>query len=326
VPELLYRCEGASARATLSIMVAPGQRADDVAFRLSSLIEGMQEGAEPASAQTSFGNRRDTVSIDEWSSAVTALTSAIDAGRVEKVVLAREVALHAHGEIDVTAALMRLRDGYPDCTVFAFRRGGNVFAGATPERLVRVEGRRVRATCLAGSARRGADQADDDAAGRALLADGKERREHQLVVNTIADTLTPLCRDIDVPAEPGLMRMPNVQHLYTPVEGTLAGDVGLLELVERLHPTPVGGLPRDEALRLIREHEPSGRGWYAGPIGWIDARGDGEFAVAIRSALIAGREARLFAGCGIVAGSDPRREYDESSMKLRPMLWALEQA
>ncbi len=256
-----------------------------------------------------------------------ALTRAIEAGSVEKVVLARELALQAHGNFDETAALARLREEYPGCTIFAFRQGGACFMGATPERLVRVEGRKVRATCLAGSARRGTDQQDDEAVGSALRADGKERREHQHVVGMIAEALMPLCRDIDIPSEPVLMRIANVQHLFTPMEGTLSGDVGVLDLVERLHPTPaVGGMPRAEALRAIGEREHFDRGWYAGPVGWVAANGDGEFAVALRSALVTGSEARLFAGCGIVAGSDPQREYEESSLKLRPMLWALNQA
>ena len=118
--------------------------------------------------------------------------------------------------------------------------------------------------------------------------------------------------------------MPNVQHLYSPLTGTLTADSHILELVERLHPTPAsGGLPRQSALSLIRTHESFDRGWYAGPVGWIDGKGGGEFAVAIRSALLRQNEARLYAGCGIVAGSDPQREYEESRLKLQPMLWAL---
>ncbi|MDE3094501.1 MAG: isochorismate synthase [Chloroflexota bacterium] len=328
VPELLYRCDGGGARLVRNVTVRPGESPGDVAVRAAP-PPWLRAASppEPSPGQPACAVRQDPSAPDRWDAAVRALTAEIDAGRVEKVVLAREVVLDAPGEIDEAAALARLRAGYPDCTVFAVHRGGATLIGATPERLVRVDGRRVRVSCLAGSARRGAAPEDDAAIGAALLADGKERREHQLVVRMIAGALTPLCRDIDVPPEPVLMRMPNVQHLSTPVEGTLAGDVGVLALVERLHPTPaVGGLPRGAALRLLRRWESFDRGWYAGPVGWVDARGDGEFAVAIRSALLRGREARLFAGCGIVAGSDPRREYEESSLKLRPMLWALNQA
>ncbi|MHB8377002.1 MAG: isochorismate synthase [Dehalococcoidia bacterium] len=327
VPELLYRCDGDGARVTRNVVVRPGQSPGGVASHVASAVWPAAAETSSPPAQTASTVRDDASGPGHWDTAVTALTAEIAAGRAEKVVLAREVVLSARDDIDDVAALARLRAGYPECTVFAVHRGGASLIGATPERLVRVDGRRVRVTCLAGSARRGVDADDDEAVGAALLADGKERREHQLVVSMIAGALTPLCRDIDVPAEPVLMRMPNVQHLYTPIEGTLAGDVGVLGLIERLHPTPaVGGMPRAEALTLLQQWESFDRGWYAGPVGWIDARGDGEFAVAIRSALIHGREARLFAGCGIVAGSDPRREYEESSLKLRPMLWALNQA
>jgi isochorismate synthase len=324
VPELLYRCEGERARVTLSVMVQPGQTTSDVRFWAARLLEAPDEPRRSSAARTAQAN---TISPDVWVGAVTALSSEIAAGRVEKVVLAREVALRSEAAFDETAALARLRRGFPGTTVFAFHRGRASFIGATPERLVRVEGRRVRTMCLAGSARRGADERDDEAQGAGLLADAKERREHELVVRAITDALQPLCRQLDVPAEPVLMRMPNVQHLATPVEGTLDHDVSVLDLVERLHPTPaLGGTPRAEALRLIHEHEPFDRGWYGGPVGWMDADGNGDFVVAIRSALIRGNEARLFAGCGIVAGSDPAREYEESSMKLRPMLWALDRS
>lgn len=325
VPELLYRRNGTRAEVTFATIVRPGTPADDVIFGLAPLLDETG-GGPPAPCLSAGQSCDDAGAADEWAGAVAAITAAIAARRIEKAVLAREVVVRAREQIDETAVLARLRDGYPGCTVFSFRRGPACFVGATPEQLVRVEGRSVHATCVAGSARRGADAADDEAAGRALLADGKERREHQLVVDMIAASLAPLCDRLDVPAEPVLMRMPNVQHLYTPVQGTLTGDVGVLELVERLHPTPaVGGMPREEALALIHRHETFDRGWYAGPVGWVGASGDGEFAVALRSGLVTGREARLFAGCGIVAGSDPQREYEESILKLRPMLWALNQ-
>ena len=210
------------------------------------------------------------------------------------------------------------------CTIFAARRGDACFLGATPERLARIEDRRVSVACLAGSGRRGATENDDAAAGAGLLADPKERSEHALVLGMILRALAPLCDDVRAPSEPVLMRMPNVQHLHTPVEATLRGDAGVLDLVARLHPTPaVGGVPAGAALDAIREHEPFDRGWYAGPIGWLDAHGNGEFAVAIRSGLVRRAEARLYAGCGIVRDSVPEREWDESLMKLRPMLCAL---
>ena len=178
--------------------------------------------------------------------------------------------------------------------------------------------------CPAGSARRGATEEEDRRLGEVLRADPKELHEHAVVVQALREGLEPLCSRLDIPEAPDLLCLPNVQHLHTPIEGLLNADRGVLELVERLHPTPAaGGLPRDAALPLIRQWEPFDRGWYAGPVGWVDGRGDGDFAVAIRSALIRRQEAFLYAGCGIVAGSDPEREYAESCLKLRPMLWAL---
>ncbi|MGH7961687.1 MAG: isochorismate synthase, partial [Candidatus Binatia bacterium] len=156
------------------------------------------------------------------------------------------------------------------------------------------------------------------------LADPKEQHEHALVVRALQEALAPLCARLTIPNAPVLRLMPNVQHLHTPVTGVMHERGDLLRLVERLHPTPAcGGLPRQPALELVRAYEKFNRGWYASPVGWIDGQGNGEFVVAIRSALLVGNTAVLHAGCGIVAGSDPEREYQESCWKLKPMLWAL---
>jgi isochorismate synthase len=190
--------------------------------------------------------------------------------------------------------------------------------------LVRVEGTRIQATCLAGSAPRGASEGEDQRLGEALLASGKERHEHALVLDALRDALAPVCRELTIPEAPVLLQTRNIQHLHTPLEGVLADSATVLELVELLHPTPASaGLPRAGALALLRTQEAFDRGWYAGPVGWMDRTGSGEFVVAIRSALVAEQEASLYAGCGIVAGSDPDQEYAESSLKLMPMLWAL---
>ncbi len=323
VPEFLYRCEGGRARVTRTVLVMPDGRTSSIDARLDAIVE-------PRAAFVS-GDRRgqlvsrvETPDAAKWMRSVEALTSSIRVGGVDKVVLAREVVLTADAAIDEAPALAQLRESYPNCTIFAARRGDACFLGATPERLVRIEERRVSVACLAGSNRRGANDDDDAAAGAELLADPKERTEHALVLGMILRALAPLCDDVHAPSEPSLMRMPNVQHLHTPVDGALRGDAGVLDLVARLHPTPaVGGVPAAAALDAIREHEPFDRGWYAGPIGWLDSRGNGEFAVAIRSGLLRGAEARLYAGCGIVRDSVPEREWEESLMKLRPMLCAL---
>jgi isochorismate synthase len=261
---------------------------------------------------------------ERWLDNVSDLTSRIAAGEADKVVLARRVDLVADRPFNLDAVVERLRDRYPATTVFAVRDGDSAFVGATPETLVRLEGRTVRADCLAGSYPRGNTPEEDETLGSALLADEKERREHAIVARALCESLQPVCSRLDVPDTPGLRQTANVQHLHTPVEGTTDTRRHVLELVERVHPTPAtAGFPVQRSLCLIRSHEPFSRGWYAGPIGWLTAEGDGEFAVALRSALLHGDRAALYAGCGIVSGSDPAREYQESSIKLQTMLWAL---
>lgn len=261
---------------------------------------------------------------EEWKETVTAILRDIGAKQVEKVVLARQVRMRLSQCVDLEAVVRRLRSGYGNCTIFAFAWNERCFVGATPERLVRLDGCRVRADCLAGSTARGATETEDRILGDGLLANSKERHEHALVVRTLREALAPLCTRLTIPDLPVLLRMSNVQHLHTPVTGMMQEKGDLLLLVERLHPTPAcGGLPRKSALELLRTYERFDRGWYASPVGWIDGRGNGEFVVAIRSALLVGNTAVLHAGCGIVAGSDPEQEYQESCWKLKPMLWAL---
>lgn len=260
----------------------------------------------------------------QWRAIVAEAVADLRAGRLEKVVLAREVRARAATPFDPAAALDALRRDYPDTFVFAVARGGRTFLGASPERLVSLRDREVAASALAGSAPRGAAPEEDAALGQALLASAKDREEHAVVVRMLRAALAEVCERVEAPDAPALMRLRNVQHLYTPVTGTVRADAGVLDLVGRLHPTPaLGGQPREAALAWIRERERLDRGWYGAPVGWVDARGQGEFAVAIRSALVGRYEASLFAGAGIVAASDPAREERETEIKLRAMLGAL---
>ena len=259
-----------------------------------------------------------------WQAAVGDAAAAVRAGWLEKVVLARELRARADRPFDVAAALRRLRAAYPSCHVFAVWRGARVFLGASPERLVRLEGREVEAACLAGSIARGASPAEDRAQGERLLASAKDRAEHEVVARALREGLAALCEDVRGPAEPALLTVHNVHHLHTPLSARLGEGRTILDLVARLHPTPaVGGAPRDAALAFLRAHEPLDRGWYAGPVGWVGRDGGGEFAVALRSALVRGADASLFAGCGVMGDSDPAAEYAESVLKLRPMRLAL---
>ncbi len=250
---------------------------------------------------------------------VAAARAAIEAGALEKVVLARAIRARAGRPIDPFALAGALREAEPRCCAFAFvAPGGAAFVGATPERLVRRAGARVEAFALAGSAPRGATPGEDHALASRLLSSEKERREHALVVDAVCAALRPLGAVSRRPV-PGVLALAHVQHLFTPVEAVLREPAALavLDLAARLHPTPaVAGTPRDRALAFLAEREGLDRGWYAGAIGWVDAPGDGDLFVALRSALLRGEQAWLFAGAGIVAGSDPEAEWRETGVKL----------
>jgi isochorismate synthase len=261
-----------------------------------------------------------------WRGSVARLAGAVGRGRLDKAVLSRRVSLEAASVIDITGVLRRLEASAPESTVFAISRGSRTFLGATPERLVSLQGRELRTMAMAGSTPRARDPAVDDALAAELLASDKEREEHEVVVTMLREALAPVTEELTIAPSPEVVRFRHVQHLVTPVSGRLREDASVLTLVERLHPTPaVGGTPRELALELIAEEETPERGWYAGPLGWIDRGGDGEFVVALRCGVIFGAQATLFAGCGIVADSDPEREWDESATKLLALGAALGQ-
>jgi menaquinone-specific isochorismate synthase len=326
VPRLLFSRSGSHLFLTASILVRedadPSLDAEDLVRLADRQIAAMEVvSSRPAPSQLLDPGED---ARDLWGESVTALTTRIAAGSADKVVLARRIQIEAGEGFDASAVLQRLRERYAECTIFALRSGDACFLGATPEMLVSLQGRSVRADCLAGSARRGTTDDEDASIGAALLADDKERREHAFVARGLREALAPFCIEVKHPEEPGLRRYANVQHLHTPIEAVADGERHVLELVEALHPTPAtSGLPRESALCLIREQELFARGWYAGPIGWIDSEGGGEFAVALRSALLRDDVASLYAGCGIVTGSEPEREWAESEIKLEAMLWAL---
>ena len=261
-----------------------------------------------------------------WRAAVAAAVDRIRAGTLEKVVLAREVRATAPRDFDVTATLRQLRSANRSSFVFGCWRPGSAFVGASPELLVRNEGRDVSASSLAGSVSRGRTDDEDGALAAGLLASAKDRIEHEIVRRELRDGLAEFCDDVVADDEPSLLTLPQVHHLHTDVRGRLRADHSLLDVLGQLHPTPaVGGAPRGAALEFIRAEEQLQRGWYAAPIGWLQ-RERGEFAVALRSALVTGNEALLFAGCGIVGDSDPDDEFAESLLKLRPMEMALSQS
>jgi isochorismate synthase len=270
---------------------------------------------------------QESVTREEWHSGVEAVLAAIEAGEAEKVVLARTLRAVARRPFDVNRVLVALARRYPHCTVFAHAIGRSCFVGATPERLLRLTDGAVQVDCLAGSVRRGANADEAALLAEQLLADAKERHEHAVVVRAIVEALRPLSEDVTAPQSPAVISTADVQHLHTPVAAVAHAGASIFDFVRALHPTPAtGGYPREAALQRIAAIERFDRGWYAGPIGWLDAAGNGEVAVALRSALVEGETATLYAGAGIVAGSDPGREFDETGLKMKAMLWALQQA
>jgi menaquinone-specific isochorismate synthase len=269
----------------------------------------------------------------QWQRAVSAAVARIRAGDLSKVVLARDQYATASDGIDVRVLLARLAVRYPDCWTFSCAG----LVGATPELYIRRVGADVRSLVLAGTTPRGGSAAEDDALGAALLASAKNIEEHRYAVADVRRALAPLCDRLDIDEQPWLLRLANLQHLATGVTGRLAGSpqaaptaalsehASALALAAALHPTAaVCGTPAGAAMELIRELEGMDRGRYAGPVGWVDARGNGEWGIALRCAELDGPRARLFAGCGIVADSDPVAELAETQVKFRPMQDALE--
>ena len=256
----------------------------------------------------------------EWEQAVADAVGRIDAGGLEKVVLARDLLARASAPIDVRWPLRQLAQEYPSCWTFHVDQ----LFGATPEMLVRRERGLVTSRVLAGTIRRTGDDARDLQLAASLARSSKDLEEHEYAVRSVAEALAPHCTSMNVPEAPFVLHLPNVMHLATDVAGVIDDRATSLELAAALHPSAaVGGTPTAEATAVIAEIEGMDRGRYAGPVGWIDASGDGEWGIALRSGLLDGAQVRLFAGCGIVAGSDPSAELAEAQAKFVPVRNAL---
>lgn len=332
LPRLLLSHMAKGAALTLNrLMYAtddPGYVAEQLMGKLARLWAAVEQESlaqqQEATGTLSSFSVQDVLPSSEWMNLVADTVELIRHGVYEKVVLARALRVSAGAPFDSGAILRRLRQSYPGASIFAIQRGQRLFVGATPERLVSVQDGYVRTMALAGSAPRGPNDEQDRQLGDELLRSAKNKQEHALVVERMRESLAPLCETIVVAEKPRLLRLRNIQHLETPITARLLPGKSILETLEALHPTPaVGGLPGLAALERIRDCEQLDRGWYAGPVGWVDAGGNGDFAVALRSALLNGRQATLFAGCGIVADSDPQNEYAESCLKFKAMLRGL---
>ena len=260
----------------------------------------------------------------QWRRRVEAVTSLINAGILRKIVLSRTGLLRADGGVPVARIVAGLSATRPLCRTFWLAGEETSFFGSSPELLLSRRGEQINSMALAGTAPRGERETDDRKLGQGLLASKKDRHEHALVVEAVREALTPATRRLEIAPEPELLRLPEAQHLLTPVTGRLREPLTLLELAALLHPTPaVCGVPRDLAAAILAREE-THRGWYTGGIGWLDSRGNGEIAVALRSALAEGDVLRLYAGAGIVAGSDPAAELAETETKLAALRIELE--
>lgn len=261
------------------------------------------------------------VGQEAWEAMVDRALQAIAMGALHKVVLARYRRLRFAGPVDPVAVLAALQRRYPKTAIFLYEpQPGCAFVGATPELLLAKQKDRVYTVALAGSIRRGVTPQEDEVLARRLLTSLKDRREHDWVVQALREGLQPWVAELNVPSGPRLRTLPNIHHLETPLEARLVrGDV--FTLVDALHPTPaLGGWPKAPALAFLQAEEPFDRGWYAGPLGYVTPAGDARIFVAIRSALLCGHEAWLFAGAGIVSGSHPAREWAEIDLKFQPMM------
>jgi len=323
VPEVALTRRGGRVHLTLGALASPDDTPEDLLARLEARLAELRVAPLPLLDPAPTGRFRVVGAMppEHYEAAVQRAVERIRSGALEKVVLAREVQVHAPAPHDAAAVLGVLREAFPSCTVFCAGRGDAAFVAASPELLVRREGLRAGTLALAGSTRRSADPAVDDHLGEQLLQSAKDREEQAIVARRIERALRPHSVWVTAAPEPVLVRVANIQHLATPIRAQLAAPVSVVELAGALHPTPaVGGEPFAAAEPLIPALEGLDRGWYAGPVGWTDANEDGEFCVALRCALLTGDVARCYAGVGVVRDSDPAAELAETEVKLQALL------
>jgi salicylate biosynthesis isochorismate synthase/menaquinone-specific isochorismate synthase len=324
VPEAAIVRRGAAVRLTLTALATPDDTVADLIARIERRMGELRAGVPlPLLDPDPAGHYRVVSAMppEHYEQAVARGVERIVAGELEKVVLAREVQVHAPVDHDPAAVLGVLRLAFPACHLICAGRGDAAFVAASPELLIRRDGLRAATLGLAGSTRRSADPAVDDHLGERLLRSPKDREEQAIVVRRITRALRPHALWITAPDEPEVVRMANIQHLGTPIRAQLASPVSAVELAGLLHPTPaVGGEPLAAAAPLIPALEGLDRGWYAGPVGWTDLDEDGEFVVALRCALLRGPVARCYAGVGVVRHSDPAAELAETEVKLQALL------
>jgi menaquinone-specific isochorismate synthase len=334
VPEWLYIQHKNENILTLTIQISPEETYDSA---FSTLKGKLDEISEKMINSISSGTAHKKISYEviekpgayqHWKESVKKATDLISNKEFEKIVLAREIEVKTDRPISTTRLLHHLREQYETSYCFLLQyNNDSAFIGCSPERLASFQANFVLAEGLAGSISRGESSDEDANFAEKLLKSAKNREEHQYVVKAIEDHLKQFTEQIDYPEIPVIKKFVNVQHLYTPITAWMNTKVDPLAVLEQLHPTPaVGGAPRVKALPWIKKLENFDRGWYAGPVGWYNPDGRGEFCVGIRSGLVQSNRARFYAGCGIVADSKPHMEWEETNLKLIPMLSAVKNA
>lgn len=328
VPRWQIARAGAVTTAVANLLVEPGADLAPLTervWRAHGKFRGFGYRAPVAEDVEARAPTFTTREAGDYRAAVARALERIRAGEFSKIVLARALDFCADRPLHPLRVLNGLRQRFPDCYAFSMANGrGQSFIGASPEQLVRVSKGVLETAALAGTTRRGAGASEDAALAAALLASDKDRREHQFVLGSITGRLAQLGLTPKFPERPAIRRLANLQHLQTPVSADLPAKVRLLDALGQLYPTPaVGGTPQAAAVPCIRELEGFPRGLYAGALGWMNARGGGEFFVGLRSALVDGATARVYAGAGIVEGSTPEKEFAETELKFKAMLDAL---
>lgn len=330
VPAFTLTSSGRETHLTLVAHFKPSSKPAPIRALYRALIRSLEAraanaGGRPDDVLPALKASRSIPSGKRWISLARDAVERISRDELKKVVLSRAVSLTFDGRVPPSLVLKRLIVFNPDSTVFAIKRRGSVFLGATPESLLSLRRGEVEVDCLAASSPRTSDKATDDALGARLLRDPKSSREHQFVVQAAVSALSPMSSKVEVPGEPVLKRLTTIQHLYTPIRASLLEGEDVWAAATALWPTPaIGGVPKERAVRWLCKSEVARRGWYSGVVGLLNARqNEADFVVGIRSGVVSGRQVVVYAGAGLVEGSDPRDELEETGWKLRTMARAL---
>jgi isochorismate synthase len=331
LPHYQFVQKGGRSWLTINALIPDSDNIDDIGPQLHEALQARYQyliEIKPNATTVQRDNNfevRYPMSFGTWEDLVNNAIRSMATSALDKVVLARVCEIKSKNLIDICGALYFLNQMFQECTRFLFEpRPHHAFYGATPEILIQLAGSDFTTMALAGSMPRGRTAEEDLANAGELFNSSKERHEHQLVIQAIRRRLEPITSYLEVPDMPDLYRLSYIQHLLTPIRGKLRHQSGILPLVQLLHPTPaMGGSPRELAMNFIRKNEPVPRGWYAAPVGWLDSQMDGEFVVAIRSAVAQERRVWCYAGAGIVPDSQPNVEWEETDLKFQPMLRAL---